>query len=99
MQSILFLRETDDGEINRLINIDLLSAASPSPENLDWTLVICGFATITIHMPFSKFLEHVQTLIAENYRVSSESSIQWHKKRIADTEESLNAVLGAHLGH
>ena len=94
MQSILFLRPSEDKEPDRIINIDLLSSASIHPENPEWTRAFVGNCEITMHMTFAQFTEKVQALIAENYRVSNESYVMWHNKRMADQEEMMKSVLG-----
>ena len=96
MQSLLLLKSSDEGPVDRLINIGLLSMASPHPENPEHTRCCCGVFDITIQMPFVKFLEQVQYLIAENYRVGTENSIQWHKKRMTDTENMMKSVMQDH---
>ena len=93
MQSIMFLRATEDGPVERLINLDQLSTASPSSENPEWTRAICGLSDTTIHMPFAEFVKQVEHLIAENYRISTETSAQWHAKRMADSEKMMKEVL------
>ena len=95
MQTILMLRDTDDGDVKRIINIDLLAAASVSPENPEWTVASCGVFHITIHMPFPKFVQQVEDLIAENYRVAHETNIQWHKKRMSDQEAMMKEIMAA----
>ena len=96
MQSLLILKPRDDADPDRIINIDLMSTACVSSTNSEWTQVICGYADITLHIPFSEFLKQVQHLIAENYRVSAETSVQWHKKRMADMEAAMKAAINEH---
>jgi hypothetical protein len=99
MQSMLFLRSTDDGPIDRIINIDLLSTAAPHADNPEWTRLQSGLSDITLHMPFAQFLKQVEHLIAENYRVGTETSARWHKKRMEDSEEMMKSVMKDYAGH
>ena len=93
MQGMLFLREVDGGPITRIINTHLLAMAAASPENSEWTQLICGNANITMHMPLAAFIAELERLITKNYRVSLEQSVQWHEKRMADTEKVMKSAL------
>jgi hypothetical protein len=93
MQSILFLRDVDDGEVTRLINIDLIVTAAPHQDNPKHTRLLSAGADITLHMPFPRFLEQVEHLIKENYRVSHEASVSWYKKRMDDTANMVLAMV------
>lgn len=93
MQSILFLRLTDDGPIDRLINIDLLSTAGPNKET-GGTIAVVGNTEIRMGLPFDKFTELVQKLIGDNYKASLERSVYWEEKRKKDSEDMLNRVMG-----
>lgn len=92
MQSLMFLKSTDDGPIDRIINIDLISTAYPNPDG-EGTIVIVGNASISMGMPFAEFVKKIEFLIAENYRIGTESSLKWHEKRMADAEKTLKNTL------
>lgn len=96
MQSMLFLQHPDTGELDRVINISLLSTACPHNENPEWTRAHCGWSDVTIHMKFSEFAAKVQELIAQNYKASVEGAAFWHNKRQKDTEEMMERVMGKH---
>jgi hypothetical protein len=93
MQSLLLLRNPETNEVDRIINIDLMSTAYVHSENAEWTRVICGLADITIHMKFSDFLKSVETLVAQNYKSSLESAAFWHEKRLKDQGTMMEDVL------
>lgn len=94
MQSLLFLKPADDAEIDRVINIDLMSTAYANPEG--GTIAICGNAEIRMSLPFPEFVKKVEFLIAENYRTAHESSIKWHQKRMDDLESVMKDVMKDH---
>jgi len=96
MQSLLFLRATDDGPIDRIINLELMSMAAVDPDNKTGTVVHVGQSIINMGMSFERFREHVERLVAENYRISIESSAQWHKKRMDDIEQIMRSAMGGH---
>ena len=54
--NLFFYLQKKMGLLSRIFNLDLLAMAAPSPENPEWTFVVCGIANITIHMPFADFL-------------------------------------------
>lgn len=98
MQSIMFLKPPGGGPVDRLINLDLLASASDissveGREGETGTILIMQGATITMGMPFPEFLKQVEYLIAENYRISNETSAAWHNKRMADTGEMMKSVM------
>lgn len=94
MQSIMFLKPSDDKPIDRLVNLDHLASAYRADDG-STVLIVLG-AQITMGMKFEDFLEKVQALIAENYRISNESAAAWHNKRMKDTEEVLKEVMRNH---
>lgn len=93
MQGMMFLKSPVDGEIKRLINIELLASAGVDPDNPNATVAFCGVAQIKIDMPFGDFLKQVEQLITDNYRVRLESDAMWHNKRMADTAEIMAAAM------
>jgi hypothetical protein len=93
MQSLLFLNSPESGEIDRIINIDLLSTACVHNENPEWTRLICGFSDITIHIKLADFVEKVKELVAANYKVSLQNSAYWHEKRMQDMQTVMGKVL------
>jgi hypothetical protein len=92
MQSIMFLKSTEDGPVDRLINLDRLATAALDPDT-GGTIVIVSGAQIKIGIKFKDFLAQVEKLIAENYRISNKSYAVWHNKRQQDAEKTMRSVL------
>jgi len=102
MQSIMFIKSTEDGPIDRIVNLDLLSTAHDAGseeghEGEIGTVLLLQGARVNMGMKFSDFLSQVEKLIADNYRVAHESSAAWHKKRMEDTEAIMRSVMHEHV--
>ena len=96
--NLFFLSSKEDGPTDRIFNLDLLAMAAPSPENPEWTFVVCGIANITIHIPFADFLSKMENHIADKYRVEMENSAKWHNKRVVDSEQTMRSVMAEFIG-
>jgi hypothetical protein len=92
MQSLLFLRPSDDAPISRIINIDRMDHASADPNNPECTLVNVGLTAVTLQMPFSKFLENVEDLLKDNYRINAEWIAKGREFQLHVIKEMINEI-------